>query len=357
MPAHQCASTELHAKRRVAPWWVTGLALGLASSTAHAQEHTDGIQAVTLRLDNDMFAGADRGYSNGTEIGLVTATVDDYQDQRLPAAARWINSGLVWLQPKGQAQYNMVMTLGQGIFTPTDWRTRELVEDDRPYAGVLLLGVDYNGRNDDTMQTTTLNAGMIGPSARAAETQRAVHKLIGSEPFEGWDNQLKDEFVFRIIHQRYFRRSFKYEDAGSWSKDLIVRGGGSLGNLATFANAGAEFRFGPFLPDNFGSAPSLPAAENTAPTRNWSPTTGLHAHGFVALDVRAVAYDVTLDGNIRKSSHSVDKRPIVMDVGAGVAVTYQRWKVAFARYFRTREFEGQESSPELGSLTIRYDLQ
>ena len=32
--------------------------------------------------------------------------------------------------------------------------------------------------------------------------------------------------------------------------------------------------------------------------------------------------------------------------------TCERWKFAFARYYRTREFDGQRSRPSFGSFTI-----
>ena len=41
----------------------------------------------------------------------------------------------------------------------------------------------------------------------------------------------------------------------------------SLGNFATYANAGGELRFGLRLPDDFGTAPLRPAGENTAPVK------------------------------------------------------------------------------------------
>jgi lipid A 3-O-deacylase len=76
-------------------------------------------------------------------------------------------------------------------------------------------------------------------------------------------------------------------------------------------------------------------------------------HAFAALDVRYVMHDITLDGNTFKDSASVDRKDLVADLGVGVAAHWGSWKIAFARYFRTSEFRGQDSDAELGSLTIR----
>src|SRR5687767_13988492 len=139
----------------------------------------------------------------------------------------------------------------------------------------------------------------------------------------------------------------------TWMSDVIFHYGGSVGNLTTFVNAGAEVRFGGWIPDNFCSAPALPVAENTAPTIGsiYSDTVGIH--GFDALDVRYVMHDVTFDGNTFRDCASVDREEVVADLGIGVAAHWGSWKIAFARYFRTREFRGQDSDAQLGSITIR----
>ena len=128
--------------------------------------------------------------------------------------------------------------------------------------------------------------------------------------------------------------------------------GGSFGNLTTYVNAGAEFRFGLNLPDDFGSTPLRPAGENTAPTRQPQIQYTPGAHLFVAMDTRWVLYDITLGGNAFRSSHSVEKRHGVAGVGYGVVLMRHRWKFALARYHETREFEDQRETPVFGSFTI-----
>lgn len=314
------------------------------------------LQAVTLRIDNDLFAGSDRGYSNGVEVGFLSQTVGHFQDERLPAGYRLLNRATGWLQPRGFSEYNMALTLGHGIFTPGDWQQEALIEDDRPYAGALIFGADYNGRNDNAMQATSIGLGIVGPSAQAEQLQRAMHSLLGSDRFRGWDNQLADEVVFRIQSQWLQRYRLRCSPRKNWQADLILHGGGSLGNLLTYANAGVEWRFGPELPDNFGSAPLLPAAVNTAPERSRDYSRRLRMHGFVMLDLQLVAHDITLDGNSWKDSHSVDRKPLVAELGVGVSATYGKWQFAFARYLRSREFDGQPENPQLGSLTARRDF-
>ncbi|WP_074904193.1 lipid A deacylase LpxR family protein [Microbulbifer thermotolerans] len=327
-----------------------------AAPAAEAEPADTSLQAITVRIDNDFFAGRDRGYSNGVEVGFVSQTVDSFQDARLPSSYRLLNRVTGWLQPQGYTDYNMTVSVSHGIFTPTDWEEEALIEDDRPYAGALIFEANYNGRNDNTMRATGISLGIVGPSAQAEELQRAVHSLLGSDRFRGWDNQLSDEVVFRLHSHWLHRYQLRRAPRENWKSDLILHGGGNIGNLLTSANTGVEWRFGPQLPDNFGSAPLLPAALNTAPERSADYSRRLKLHGFVSLDLQLIAHDITLDGNLWKDSHSVDREPFVAQLGVGVAGSYGMWQFAFARFVRTREFAGQSEKPQLGSVTIQRNF-
>lgn len=315
-------------------------------------DHVPRPPVVNLRIDNDLFGGQDQGYSNGLQVTLVSPNLRDYTtDPCIPRLARWINRHLSALQPKGFEQRNMIGTFAQGIFTPTDDQRRDLIEDDRPYAAVLLFGVGYNARDGDRLHTTQLQLGMVGPAAMGEQVQNGVHGVLGIDKFRGWDNQLENEPVFRIVHERMRRFAPEASESG-WGWDAISHYGGSFGNLTTYVNAGGEIRFGRNLPDDFGSTPLRPAGENTAPIRESQNSYPQGAHLFAHFDARLVARDISLDGNTFRDSHDVDKREALASIGYGVAWMFRSWKFALARYHSTREFEGQQESPVFGSFTI-----
>lgn len=343
---------------------LTTAALALSSvcfSAAHADETEcvdRGDPVFNLRSDNDLFGGSgqDQGYSNGLVFTLVSPNLSDYtRDPCLPTAARWFNRYLRRIHAQPFEQQNMVFTFGHALFTPMDNRRRDLIEDDRPYVGAFLLGFGYNARRGDHLRTSLLRLGMVGPSARAEQVQNGWHSLIGSNRFEGWDNQIGDELVAQYVHERARRRTLS-ADTSAWGHDLITHWGGALGNYGSHANAGFEWRFGYRLPDDFGSTPLRPSGENTAPSLVMGRRDGLRWHLFVTADGRAVLNDISLDGNTFKDSHSVDARHLVADIGYGMVFTYSRWKFAFARYHRTWEFHGQRERPEFGSFTISLVL-
>ncbi|MCC8686180.1 lipid A deacylase LpxR family protein [Xanthomonas campestris pv. raphani] len=335
---------------------LTGLALpALAADQCDSSRLGRTPPAVNFRVDNDLFGGEDQdqGYSNGALLTLVSPNLVDYTDDPcLPRTARWVNSYLERLHPGEFDQQNMVFSIGQAIFTPTDYTRRGVIPDDRPYAGILLASFGYNARNDAHLRTTQLQIGVVGPWAFAQEAQDAIHDALGDEKFQGWDNQLHNEPLINLVHERMRRwPGDATVNADGWGWDAISHWGGSLGNMSTHLNAGGEVRFGWKLPDDFGSTPTRPAGENTAPSR-LGRASGWSGHLFLTTDARWVIRDITLDGNTFRNSHSVDKRPFVGDVGYGLAVMYGRWKFAIARYHRTREFETQRETPVYGSFTI-----
>lgn len=319
---------------------------------------------VNLYLENDLFANQDQGYTNGVRISMVSPNVRDFEDSPcLPGAAEDVNRLIDALLPavvpgaagQDDTEFNMVFSLAQEMYTPTDWTRSDLVEDDRPYAGWLYLGFGYNARRGHSMHSTVLNVGVVGPAALAETTQDFVHHLRGIHRFAGWDNQLGNEIGLQLVHERkrrFLPASSRLREA-PWAWDAIVHWGGSIGNVATYANVGVEWRFGYRLPDDFGTSALRPGGENAAPVRPGSSRSEVRgAHLFLSLDARAVARNIFLDGNTFRDSHSVDKRPWVADAALGLAFRSGRYSLTFARYFRTREFEGQGDRPSYGAVTL-----
>ena len=308
---------------------------------------------VGLRVDNDLFANQDQGYTSGVQLSLTSPNLVDYVDDPcLPAPARWLNRYLEFIQPDGFDQQNMVVTVEQSIFTPSDPMRTDLIVDDRPYAGALLLGLGYNARKGDDLRTSQLVVGMVGPAALAEQSQDFIHDILDAEKFQGWDNQLHNEPVLMLVHERIRRLPAMPIGNSGLAWDANVHAGAALGNLYTHANTGFEVRIGLRLPDDFGTSPVRPTGNNTSPTIGRRFTNGWSWHAFLATDARWVGRNISLDGNTFRDSHGVERQPWVADAAMGAAVIYGRTKFAFARYFRTREFEGQRDTPSYGSFTI-----
>lgn len=352
-----------------------GLTFFLGSSAALAQQDIrcldtdspfnmvskyDGTYKFTL--DNDLFAKSDRDYTNGVKMAWSSPNLRSFVDDPcLPPFLQQVGRVFDSIYPirigKEEIEGNMTLTLGQAMFTPRDRTRTDLIVDDRPYAGWTYLGFGYNTRSSYRLDSYEINLGVVGPWSRAKQTQDLVHRIRGLDKFNGWTNQLGNEFGAQLVFERKYRVDFFDSEKlrAGFGVDLIPHAGISLGNVATYANAGFEVRAGWGLPDDFGTSPIRPAGDNSAPRAKQGGAQFIReigAHVFISADGRAIARNIFLDGNTIRDSHSVKKNPLVADVAAGVAFNVKKYKIAFVRVFRTREFDGQPTTPRYGSITI-----
>lgn len=335
----------------------------VAAAAATACAEAPGVQAIrgypgvyNFYYENDLFAGSDNNYTNGMKASWVSSNLRDYvSDPCLPHWVRQLNRWAEALRPGGHDSRNMVVTVGQAMYTPTDPHRRDLIRNDRPYAGWLYLGLGYNARDARQMDSTEIDLGVVGPASLAKQAQDFVHDLRGFDRFQGWDHQLHNELGIQIVRERKNRVLGTNNPSGP-QFDLITHYGASLGNVKTYLNGGLELRFG-HLPDDFGTASIRPAADSNAPLEA-GQTRRLNSEGvhlFLALDARAVARDIFLDGNTFGSSHRVPKKPLVGDAALGVAWQWRGGKLSYAQYLRSQEFYGQQSRHGYGSLTLSLE--
>lgn len=315
---------------------------------------------ANLYFENDLFSGTDSNYTNGVRMAWVSPDLSSYEkDESLPGWIRELNDNLHFFHDFREGlSRNLVVSFGQLIYTPEDRDTRELLREQRPYAGYLHGGVAYHTRSDSQLDTVEVNLGVVGPASYAEQAQDFIHSLRGIEKWHGWDNQIENEPTVQLLYE-HKQVLFRQPLARTLQHDFINHAGVSLGNLATYANFGGEYRLGWDLPNDFGTSAVRPGGDNSAPgrgdprlRRGRLPIFGLH--GFVSVDMRLVAWDIFLDGNTFKDSHNVDKEPVVADISTGISFLTGRWKTSWAYVVRTREFEDQLHHQDYGSLSLSY---
>jgi hypothetical protein len=342
-------------------------------------------RGLTLRLENDLFVDTDRNYTNGVAFTAVSRDIaGSLRTECLPTPVRLHAELIKWLNPgfwsdAGNPSHsqNVVVKFGQSIYTPNDPLRTDLITDDRPYAGLLYVGMSWNRRthaaqsDTDMLDTREITLGVIGPWSLARQSQNLVHDAIGVDRFLGWDHQLKNEPALQLAMDRKFKG---YRSDGAitpgFSADSIRSIGVRLGNIETSVSAGIEGRIGWNIPNDFGTYPIRPGAENRPPSaaslRGGSneaariapgPRAGVHAFG--TLEAKLVAHDFSLDGNLFRSSHQVTRRPWVAQAAVGLSaqglVAGHGVKLAVMRVFRSREFREQASNHAYGSVALSLE--
>lgn len=337
----------------------------------------------TLRLENDLFTGTDRNYTNGVALTVVSRDLQGaLRPECLPQPIGWYARFIGWADPDfwrdsgaQSASQNVVVRFGQSMYTPEDKARNDLIPDDRPYAGLLYLGLAWNRRvhpqaaNYEMLDVRELTLGVIGPWSLAEQSQDLVHRVRGIERFRGWDNQLRNEPAFQMAMERKFKPYTEGAVRPGWGSDVIGSYALRVGNIETAASTGVELRTGWNIPNDFGSYPIRPGAENrppsgvadlrtTTPQSARAPKPG--AHVFLNLEAKAVAWDFSLDGNMFRQSHHVSRRPWVAQAALGISsqwiVAGRGVRLAVMRVWRTREFDQQAGHHAFGSIALSLEF-
>jgi len=122
------------------------------------------------------------------------------------------------------------MSIGQNIYTPEDIKRRDLIKEDRPYAGITYLAIGFHSKSSRRMDTLEFDLGIVGRHSYAEDCQKVVHEWIDSAKPEGWDNQLRDEPVLEVVYERKWKL-LQSGAGGGFGYDFIPHMGAGLGNV------------------------------------------------------------------------------------------------------------------------------
>lgn len=291
-------------------------------------------------FENDIFAGSDRNYTNGVRAEWLS-TPDDIPDWVVDAARAFP------LFPE-DGTFRASYAIGQSMYTPSDITLEDPPEDDRPYAGFLYGSIGLIAENGQQLDQLELTVGIVGPASGAAETQKAVHELIGAPEPEGWDTQLKNEPAAVLTYQRSWRGLLSRTDSG-YGFDVTPHAGAAIGNVYTYANAGVTLRAGKNLLLDYGPPRIKPSISGSG---FFVPYDGVSWYFFAGIEGRAVAHNIFLDGNTFKDSRSVDRNLFIGDLQFGFAMTVENIRVSYTHVFRTPEFGDQDDRDGFGALSL-----
>jgi hypothetical protein len=264
---------------------------------------------VNVLIENDVFMQRDSGYTHGTEI--------NYRE-----------TDKIW-------------GLRQMMYTPDDITNPDKQEGDRPWCGVFTVFYETRGVAKDRMYKYRYEAGVLGPSALSGETQRWVHKNIGSPKPVGWHNQLQDEPVLNINYE-WNERVYRWFASG-----LDCNGGWSFGT--TWGNywRGMRYVVG-------HGVDRIVTVEDINPKARFIERS--HLCFIVEARGMAVLNNATIGESIMRGDR--DRESLKHIVGMyryGVIAGYENLEVKVLMGERSKEFEGQKNTMEWGTISIGYN--
>jgi hypothetical protein len=312
----------------------------------------------TLYMENDMFYNTDRQYTHGIKLSWISPDLSECQDNFfVPSWSGSLTRCLPFINKSRCRQY-VSFSFGQNLYTPEEIERDDLIEDDRPYAGIAYMAVGFHGEDNKQMDTLELNAGIVGRHSYAKDFQRAVHDWVNATNPKGWDHQLHDEPIFNVFFE-YKRKVIQAQYGKTFGSDCIFHIGSGIGNAFTGANMGGEMRFGWNMPNDFGTYTIRPGSDSNSPADDSDPRlfkllsrAGMHI--FIGIDGTAVARNILLDGNTFRDSHSVDKNHFVACFVGGLGIIADRFKITYSHVYQTKEFKTQEKDQQYGAISISY---
>ncbi len=317
------------------------------TTPAYASETTSNF---SIFLENDGVVGEDGYYTNGIKMGWYSKNLSAYSTDSWKTKITKPLTDRIPFYKTPDTRNSLSLAFSQFIYTPEDIRIKELIEDDRPYAGIFFLEYGLININRDRMHVLEFYLGASGPITQAEDCQEAVHDIIGSNEPQGWHNQINDELLIGGTYG-YARRLLRSENENSTGYDLIGFTRLTLGNGLSCASAGVEVRYGWSLPNDLGTYTIGPFNGSIAAA---DPEQQGSFYFFSSLDTMAVFHDITLDGNTVTDSHSVDKEHFRAQLMLGCAGLIGKWRFSVAYVCRTEEFKKQEDEQMFGTASVSY---
>ncbi len=313
--------------------------LFLPAKAASAAESGVGhpLDAVSVYWENDAFAGTDANYTNGISMGL---TQKGYG----------VLGGFWQFFGELRGELFSSYEVSQLLHTPADLERSVPDPGDRPYAGLLYLGLTTHLQSEKSLQSLKLIAGVIGPYSLGEKSQNVAHHAFENKMPRGWGSQLKNEPVVNLMFD--YRRKYPLVSTSSgFGVELIPIGGVSLGNLSIQARAETQVRIGYNLPNDFGTTLLRGIAYLPFPqANNMGDKWGIYT--FAGASATAIARDLTLDGNSFEKSPNVDKRPFVPAVEVGASLWTSRFQTTFTYLMSGNNFYGQRVRGDYGSVVV-----
>lgn len=322
----------------------------LAQASTAATDAADAPFRLTLYWENDSTFlqenhRTDRHYTSGVGASLAMQ----------PAWADGLAEAL-GLQADATAAGVM---FGHEIYTPDDLLINPPNATDRPYAGYLYGGLFWQRERHHHLDHAQLDLGVVGPSARAEEVQKWIHNNFAGDEPQGWDSQLADEFAAQFSYRRKYRYDLPGFDASTtdWAHQVLPYAELNLGTVHRNIAAGATYRLGVRLPDDFGPDRFRDIGSFTSDPDD--EPLGWSAYGFARAAVRYVQWNTFLDGNYDQNpSPQVSRLPWVAEAQAGIALNYRvqahRFGLIYSQTWFSHEFRAQQADDSIGQLTLQW---
>ena len=262
-------------------------------------------------------------------------------------ADSWINkiAGFAHLYDAHFTRFSIA--LKQEIYTPenkyiyNDGTTP--LQNDILFGAGLYANLSFVSRTRDFMEQFSIDLGVAGPLALGKEAQNGVHKLTNNGIARGWDYfGLKNEALINLHYGIIWRWVF-IEDFF----DILPYFQISLGNAYTAANAGARFRVGYGIRNDFGFQKLKSRfAQNIADD-------GLKIYAVFGVNGSVVGRDMFIQGNSFGGAKSgVKLNHFLYEIEFGAMIGWKYLSFGYIYTAESKRFKEQKWQHKYGSIRL-----
>lgn len=302
------------------------LVFTLVGSNAFCQQFKN---EIGLKSDNDayLFIQQDRYYTNGLFLNFRHAKNLEKSE------SKW-----------GKLIYDC--SIGQEMYNPYTGYVPNPHDQDRPFAAYLFAQGGFSlFSKKETILTTSLQLGVVGPGALGEEAQELLHHTFGFYEIQGWDYQIANTIAANIQlgYNALLHRSTNNEF------DFSLQTGLKIGTIYNQADAGVLFRFGSVNPlFNSSSERSIIGAGKKIVKNEF--------FAYAKPKLTLNAYDATLQGSLFRNNSSITFEPKLLVFSQQVGVNYSTPKFTFdfSLTFRSREVKSSALPQQYGTIGLYY---
>lgn len=291
---------------------------------------------ISLVTDNDLYTSADR---------------DRYYTSGVFLTYRYLAENKNLNLEKRIFEWQIV----HKMYTPNKPIVQVISEHDRPFAGYLYgsFGI-HRVYKTNTIFNTSLQIGVVGPSAKSDELQNGLHSLYGFREVTGWKYQIKDAFGlnFGAEYIKFLGKDSSNTLDASWVNSV------NLGTVFSDVSTGLKLRLS-FIP--LQEITNSIAFNTNLNDENTKQKSQIESFFYFKPTLRYALYDATLQGSFLNTSSEVTKEliPFVFDMELGFKFTANRFNFGYVFNYNTSKSEGLRYTygNKYGSIIINYLLR
>lgn len=299
--------------------------------------------SINILTENDAyfepFIKSDEYYTAGHYISYLSPEFED----------SWINKVAAFSHFYDKHFSRFFIALKQELYTPDSKYNYDFSapKDDILFGAALYANFAIVSRTRDFMEQISFDIGLVGPYAFGKEVQNGVHRITNNREALGWDYGLKSEILLNLHYGLIWRWVF-IEDFFDVLPNFQI----SLGNALTAINAGAKFRIGYGLKNDFGLQKlQSKFAQNIAGD-------GLKIYAIFGINGSVVGRDMFIEGNTafltgnKGVQSGVRINRLIYEIEAGFMIGYKYFSLGYIWSNQSKRFKEQKHYHKYGSIRV-----